>query len=59
MDKNFKFLLSIFGQNSPRNSVGDVLERKQAFLHYKNIDFRWSSSGIFPKGLAHDFVQKF
>ena len=38
---------------------GDVLDRKQAFLDYKNVDFTWSSHWIFPEGLIHDFGQKF
>ena len=38
---------------------GDVLDRKQAFPGYKNVDFTWSSHWIFPKGLIHDFGQKF
>ena len=49
----------VFGQNRPRTVCGDVLDRKQAFPGYKNVDFTWSSHWIFPKGLIHDFGQKF
>ena len=37
----------------------DILDKKQAFADYKNIDFRKSPNWICPKGLVHDFGQKF
>ena len=38
---------------------GDVLERKEAVLHDKKICFIQSKNQNFPKGLTHDFGQKF
>ena len=58
--KNVKFLLSLYlGKTGLEIVFGDVLDRKQAFLDYKNVDFTWSSHWIFPEGLIHHFVQKF
>ena len=37
----------------------DILERKKAFLAYKKKKLKKSKIGIFPKGLAHGFDQKF
>ena len=40
LDKNFKFLLCLYsGKIGLEIAFGDVLDRTQAFLHYKNIDF--------------------
>ena len=40
LDKNFKFLLCLYwGKIVLEIAFGDVLDRTQAFLHYKNIDF--------------------
>ena len=40
LDKNFKFLLCLYLSKIVLEIVfGDVLDRTQAFLHYKNIDF--------------------
>ena len=40
LDKNFKFLLCLYSCKIVLEIVfGDVLDRTQAFLHYKNIDF--------------------
>ena len=36
----------------------DILERKNAFLGYKNKKLKQSKIDIFPKGLAHGFVPK-
>ena len=58
--KNLKFLLGLYlGKTGLETVCGDVLDRKQAFPGYKNVDFTWSSHWIFPKGLIHDFGQKF
>ena len=47
--KNVKFLLSLYlGKTGLEIVFGDVLDRKQAFLDYKNVDFTWSSHWIFP-----------
>ena len=40
LDKNVQFLLCLYlGKVVLEIAFGDVLDRKQAFLHYKNIDF--------------------
>ena len=40
LDKNFKFLLCLYlGKLVLERVFGDVVDREQAFLHYKNIDF--------------------
>ena len=58
--KNVKFLLSLYlGKTGLEIVFGDVLDRKQAFLDYKNVDFTWSSHWIFHEGLIHHFGQKF
>ena len=51
--KNVKFLLGLYlGKTGLEIVFGDVLDRKQAFLDYKNVDFTWSSHWIFPEGLG-------
>ena len=41
--KNVKFLLGLYlGKTGLEIVFGDVLDRKQAFLDYKNVDFTWS-----------------
>ena len=59
MVKNVKifqlFLLGIIGQET---IFDDILERKQAFLVYKNKKIKKRKSGIFSKGLVHGFGQK-
>ena len=37
----------------------DILERKKAFLDYKNRKLKQSKIVIFPKGLVHGFGEKF
>ena len=37
---------------------GDVLDRKQASLDYKNINISYLPNWIFSQGLVHDFGQK-
>ena len=40
LDKNFKFLLCLYSVKIVLEiAFVDVLDRTQAFLHYKNIDF--------------------
>ena len=50
----FFFLRSI----GLENLFYDILERKSAFLAYKNKKFKMSKRDIFPKALTHGFVQK-
>ena len=40
------------------NVFYDILERKNAFLSYKNNKFKSSKIEIFPKGLTHGFGPK-
>ena len=51
---NFFFL----GNIVQKNFFYDILERKNAFLGYKNKKFKKSKIHIFPKGLTHGLVQK-
>ena len=39
--------------------IGYVLDRKQAFLETIKISIYLVTKLVFPKGLVHDFVQKF
>ena len=38
--------------------IGNVLDRKQAFLDFKHVNFFYPATWIFPEGLVHDFGQK-
>ena len=49
------FLLGNIGQE---NVFYDILERKNAFLAYKNKKLKNSKIDIFPKGLDHGFGLK-
>ena len=49
------FLLKI----GPEMMFGDVLDRKEAFLDKKICILYVRKMGNFPKGLTHDFGQKF
>ena len=49
------FFLSNLGQESV---FYDILERKNAFLGYKNKKSKKPKIGIFPKGLTHGFGRK-
>ena len=49
------FFLDNIGQE---NVLYDILERKNAFLGYKNKKFKSRKIDIFPKGLTHGFVPK-
>ena len=60
--KNLKSFvcLFLFEQNRLRNSFFvDVMKRRQAFPDYKTVDFTWLLNWFLPKGLVHDFGQKF
>ena len=37
----------------------DVLHKKETFLDFQNISFKRGQKSQFPKGLTHDFGQKF
>ena len=49
------FFLGNIGQE---NVFYDILERKNAFLGYKNKKFKQSKIDFFPKGLTHGFGLK-
>ena len=49
------FSLSKIGQ---KNNFNDILERKNAFLSYKNKKFKSRKVDIFPKGKGHGFGPK-
>ena len=51
---NFFFL----GKIGQENVFYDILERKNAFLSYKNKKFKSRKIVIFPKGLTHGFGPK-
>ena len=52
------FLLFFLGNIDQENVFYDILQRKIAFLGYKNIKFKKSKMDIFPKGLTHGFGPK-
>ena len=52
------FQLFFFGNIDQENVFYDILERKNAFLGYKNKKFKKSKNCIFPKGLTHGFGPK-
>ena len=49
------FFLGIIGQE---NEFYDIPERKNAFLGYKNKQFKKSKMAIFPNGLTPGFCPK-
>ena len=51
---NFVFLVN----KGQENVFYDILERKNAFLSYKNKKFKKAKIDIFPKGLTHGFGPK-
>ena len=54
------FFVVSLRQNRLRNSFFvDVMDRRQAFPDYNNNDFTWLLNWFLPKGLVHDFGQKF
>ena len=46
------------GNIGKENVFYDTVERKNAFLCYKNNEFKSRKIDIFPKGLTHYFGQK-
>ena len=52
------FQLFFLGNIGQENVFYDILERKNAFLCYKNKKFKSRKIDIFPKGLTHGFGQK-
>ena len=52
------FQLSFFGNIGQENVFYDILERKNAFLGYKNKKSKSRKIDIFPKGLTHGFGPK-
>ena len=52
------FQLFFLGNIGKENVVYDILERKNAFLRYKNKKFKKQKIGIFPNGLTHGFGRK-
>ena len=50
--KNFVFFFC--AKRSSKKIVGDVLDRKKAFLVCKNINLLYLRNWIFPKGVVHD-----
>ena len=52
------FPFFFFGNIDQENVFYDILQRKIAFLGYKNIKFKKSKIDIFPKGLTHGFGPK-
>ena len=54
------FFVVSLRQNRLRNSFFvDVMDRRKAFPDHKNVDFAWLLNWFLPKGLVHDFGQKF
>ena len=57
--KNGQSLIFFFFWHYRRGNVFyDILERKKAFLPYKNRKFKSQKIDIFPKGLTHGFSPK-
>ena len=52
------FHFFFLGNIDQENVFYDILQRKIAFLGYKNIKFKKSKIDIFPKGLTHHFGPK-
>ena len=59
--KNSNFLHCLFLlKTGPEMMFGDVVDRKEAFLDNKNMYLICpEKKENFPKGLSHDFSQKF
>ena len=52
--QNWPFIhLVVLGNIGQENVFYDILERRNAFLRYKNNKFKKSKIDIFPKGLVH------
>ena len=52
------FQLFFLGNIGQENVFYDILERKNAFLGYKNKKFKKSKNWRFPNGLTHSFGPK-
>ena len=52
------FQLFFLGNIGQENVFYDILERKNAFLGYKNMKFKQSKMAIFAKGLTHGLCPK-
>ena len=52
------FQLLFLGNIGKENVFYDILERKDAFLGYRNKKFKNRKIDIFPKGLTHGFGPK-
>ena len=52
------FSTFFLGNITQENVFYDILERKNAFLGFKNDEFKKWKIGIFPKGLTHGFGPK-
>ena len=52
------FPIFFFGNIGQENGFYDILERKNAFLSYKNKKFKKSKNWHFSKGLTHGFGPK-
>ena len=57
-NSHFSNLFFFLGNIGQENVFYDILERKNAFLGYKNKKFKKSIIDIFPKGLTHGFGPK-
>ena len=51
-------LFLVFRQHKPKNVFRNVLDRKVAFLHYKNMDLKKSQNSHFSKGVSPWFWPK-
>ena len=59
LSKNGHFSKLFFlGNIGQENVFHYILEKKKAFLGYKNKKFKKSKNDIFPKGLTHGFFSK-
>ena len=57
--QKWPFFQLFFKRNIGQENVFyDILERKNAFLGYKNKKFKKSKNGHFSKGLTHGFRPK-
>ena len=52
------FRIFFLGNLCQENVFYDILERKNAFLHFKNNKLKSRKTDIFPKGLTYGFGQK-
>ena len=48
----------LFGKIGPEHVFDDILERKQAFLDYKNMELNKSKTWDFSKGVSSWFCSK-